>query len=140
MIQLPSYLLEDPADAPRETPPPELLPTLREPPELDPPLKPPELEVEPALRDALELLTLRLLELLEELRVTVLRLVLALDEELRLLFELLLTLRDEFELPLDTLRLELPVLRDTLELLPVLREELTLELLVLLGRSYVEPD
>ena len=65
---------------------------------------------------------------------------LALDEELRLLFELLLTLRDEFELPLDTLRLELPVLRDTLELLPVLREELTLELLVLLGRSYVEPD
>ncbi len=142
MIQLPSYLLEDPADAPRETPPPELLPTLRELLELDPELKPPELELELALRDELELLTLRLLELLEELeRVTVLRLVLALDEELRLLFELLLTLRDEFELPLDTLRLELlPVLRDTPELLPVLREELTLELLVLLGRSYVEPD
>ena len=50
-------------------------------------------------------------------------------------------LRVELELPLDTLRLELlpDTLRDTLELLPTLRELLELEL-VLLGRSYVEPD
>ena len=61
------------------------------------------------------------------------------DDTLRVELELL-TLRVELELEL-TLRLELlpETLRDTLELLPVLREELALEL-VLLGRSYVEPD
>ena len=60
--------------------------------------------------------------------------------ELELLLLLLLTLRVELELEL-TLRLELlpETLRDTLELLPVLRELLLFEL-VLLGRLYVEPD
>ena len=76
-------------------------------------------------------------------RVVVLRLVFAVDE-LRLELELLLpllTLRVELELPLDTLRLELlpETLRDTLELLLPTFLVLLLEL-VLLGRSYVEPD
>ena len=66
---------------------------------------------------------------------------LALDDELLRLLLPLLTLRVELELLPDTLRLELlpETLRDTLELLPVLRELPELEL-VLLGRSYVEPD
>ena len=61
------------------------------------------------------------------------------DDTLRVELELL-TLRVELELEL-TLRLELlpETLRDTLELLPVLRELLLFEL-VLLGRLYVEPD
>ena len=64
-----------------------------------------------------------------------LRLVFAVDE-LRLVLELLLPdeLRDTLDEPLFPL-----TLRDELELLLTLRLELVLEL-VLLGRSYVEPD